>query len=81
MFSRSRSIGLAILAALGAYVPRVKMIDPVTEAEALHKRKRRNRPLMGRGNYGRNLKAHFDQRGICWSSKPNKIRARYGRAA
>lgn len=37
-----------------------------------------SRPRSRRGNYGKNLQAHFDSKGICWSSKPNKLRARYG---
>lgn len=44
------------------------------------KKKANSRGRMGKaGKYGKNLLAHFDRKGICWSAKPNKLRAHYNR--
>lgn len=42
------------------------------------KSKGKSRGRIGAGTYGKNLISHFNQKGICWSSKPNKRRAHYG---
>lgn len=67
------TLATRIIAALGAYCPRVKFSaneDAFIAAQL--KGKRRTRPLTGRGNYGKNLMAHFDMKGIVWSSKKSK---------
>jgi hypothetical protein len=47
-----------ILARLGAYAA-PRGLAPITQRE-IDSRKRRTRPLIGRGDYGKNLRAHFD---------------------
>lgn len=49
-----------ILVMLGAYCPRVKITDPVLFHHQQNAAKRRTRPMVGRGNYGRNIRALFD---------------------
>lgn len=54
------NVALKIVVMLGAYCPRVKLSDEKTLAIQQAKEKRRKRPMLGRGNYGENLRAHFD---------------------
>jgi len=56
------NLALRLVVALGAYCPRVKITDPDIFAANLLKQKRRTRPLIGRGNYGKNLMSYFDQK-------------------
>lgn len=57
----SMNTALSLVVALGAYCPRVKLSDEKTLAMEKAKAKRRTRPMIGRGNYGKNLMAHFDE--------------------
>lgn len=51
-----------ILVHLGAYATPAGLMDEKAQAAVRDRAKRRTRPLLGRGNYGRNLMAHFDRR-------------------
>jgi hypothetical protein len=53
-----------ILSRLGAYATPVELLgesDPQALARIKDRTKRRTRPMIGRGNYGKNLRAHFDR--------------------
>ncbi len=55
---------LSLVVALGAYCPIVKLTHEKSLEIEKAKAKRRTRPLTGRGNYGKNLMAHFDNERI-----------------
>jgi len=62
MFKKTNmNVAVAIITALGAYCPFVKISDETALAEIAAKNKRRVRSMLGRGNYGKGLKAHFDK--------------------
>jgi len=56
------NVALSLVVALRAYCPRVKITDPEIFKRDQMVNKRRTRPLIGRGNYGKNLMAHFDSK-------------------
>lgn len=55
-----QTLAVRIVAALGAYCPKVKLFDEKILAREAMVNKRRKRPMLGRGNYGRDLMAYFD---------------------
>ena len=56
---KKHSLALRIIAAMGAYKPRVTIMNPDTLEQMRLDAKRRRRPLTGRGNYGVNLMSKF----------------------
>lgn len=43
------------------------------------RKKKKNRAgRIAKSSYGNNLLAHYNNRGICWSSKKSKLRRTYG---
>jgi hypothetical protein len=56
------NVAVQLVVALGAYCPKVKIHNPVMFDVERQRAKRRTRPLTGRGNYGKNLMAHFDEK-------------------
>lgn len=50
---------LRLVVGLGAYCPYVKLSEETALAAATAKAKRRTRPLLGRGGFGKNLVAMF----------------------
>ncbi|MBV8060818.1 MAG: hypothetical protein JO253_04750 [Alphaproteobacteria bacterium] len=52
---------LKIVMTLGAYCPTVKVTDEKALVKMKQSSKHRTRPMLGRGNYGASLKAHFDK--------------------
>lgn len=65
---RRWGIASAILAALGA------LRSPVILPGAMAAQQRPGRSRLGRGNYGKNLRAHFDRVGVNWSNKKRSKR-------
>lgn len=59
---KEMNTALSLVVALGAYCPRVKLSNEKTLELEREKANRRTRPLIGRGNYGKNLMAHFDEK-------------------
>jgi hypothetical protein len=59
---KEMNTALSLVVALGAYCPRVKLSNEKALATEKAKAKRRTRPLIGRGNYGKSLIAHFDSK-------------------
>jgi hypothetical protein len=57
-----QTTALKLVLALRAYCPRVKTMEPTAFAMSRAAEQRRKRPMIGRGNYGRNLMTHFDTR-------------------
>lgn len=56
------NLAVMLVKALGAYCPKVKIQDEITFYIEKHRAKRRKRMLTNRGNYGKNLMAHFDEK-------------------
>lgn len=59
---QKNNAALQLVFALGAYCPRVKVQNELAFELERQRAKRRKRPLAGRGNYGANLMAYFDDK-------------------
>lgn len=53
------NLAIALVNALGAYCPKVKIQDEASFYIQRARERRQKRPLTGRGNYGEGLRAHF----------------------
>lgn len=58
---KEMNAALQIVVALGAYCPRVKLSNEEALAKAHAAAKRRTRSMIGRGDYGKNMRARFDR--------------------
>lgn len=53
------NLAIALVQALGAYCPKVKIQDELSFNLQIQRAKRRTRPLSGRGYYSEFLRSHF----------------------
>lgn len=60
MEEKKMNAAVSLLAALNVYNLMLRPSDEKSIAAAKAVAKRRKRPMIGRGNYGKNLMAHFD---------------------
>lgn len=67
-----------LLAAMGGLGQLVAGFNGHYYADKQTPKRTSKRPRNGRGNYGKNLMNHFTRRGVCFSSKKNKLRKAYG---
>lgn len=70
-----------LLAAIGGLAERVAGVGGHYVPDHQTPKRKSGRSRIGRGNYGKNLRAHFDTKGINWSAKPNGMRIRQNRRA